>query len=212
MENQKLTWDVFADKKFSTPLPDDSFLKNLDRNIRILDFGCGHGRLISLLNLHGFKNITGVEDAPGLLNHAKNTHPYAEIIRLSEWIFPKSHFDLVFCLGVLGCIHPEKDLILILEKIYDSMKSAAIFYVEDFLLNGHEPYSSRYKSGNGKFEKFGIWRHRSGILIRHFNENELLNLLKKWQILEKKNLKFTTMNGHQSKGIKLILKKPVCSI
>ena len=56
-DNQLTYWDsVGATKTFGHPVEFD-WLDKLDSTARILDYGCGYGRVTSLLHKHGFGRV-----------------------------------------------------------------------------------------------------------------------------------------------------------
>ena len=77
MENWSNLSDV-NDVKFTTPLPDLSELMPiLDTDSKVLDLGCGYGRVLSYLYEKGFKNLIGVDVSEQLIMQAKNICPSA---------------------------------------------------------------------------------------------------------------------------------------
>src|SRR5262245_9199371 len=68
LDNQKHYWDrVGPTKSFSHPVNVRRLATLLDRQSRILDFGCGYGRALGALYHHGYRNVIGVDPAPGMV-------------------------------------------------------------------------------------------------------------------------------------------------
>lgn len=77
---------------------------------KVLDLGCGNGRLIEI-----FEDIKvdyiGTDNSAGLLDQAKEKYPKNDFVLLSslKLPFPDNSFDLIFCLAVLHHI-PSQDM------------------------------------------------------------------------------------------------------
>jgi len=79
-------------------------VKNLNKNIKILDIGCGVGDLEAYLFNKGFNNIVGVDISKNALKIAKQKTPHY-IFRQQNieksLPFGNKKFDVVFCIEVL---------------------------------------------------------------------------------------------------------------
>jgi len=76
-----------------------------DRKARILDGGCGTGRLGRVLNMIGFTNIVGIDASGGMLAVARSKSCYVELHKMllgSTIDLPEESFDAVTAAGVLG--------------------------------------------------------------------------------------------------------------
>jgi len=78
------------------------FQKYIQPNDRILDVGCGNGRLTKIFDKVKV-NYTGIDISPRMLEQAKKLFPnhtfqMGDILSLP---FPENHFNIVFCLSVL---------------------------------------------------------------------------------------------------------------
>ncbi len=76
-------------------------LKNKDS--KILEAGCGIGRVVKYLHDKGFKNISGIEINNDIVQWLNKTHPkldivYADLLALP---FEKNSFDVVLSYGVI---------------------------------------------------------------------------------------------------------------
>ena len=70
------------------------YLKSIDANQNLLDFGCGKGRVLSVAAYYGFRKITGIDFAKELCEEArKNIAPVQQ--RFPEKIFNVIHANAV---------------------------------------------------------------------------------------------------------------------
>ena len=62
--NQKDYWNSVAEEKKFTTVPDvELFAKYVSKNSKILDVGCGYGRILNELAESGFIDLTGIDSA-----------------------------------------------------------------------------------------------------------------------------------------------------
>ncbi|MGW5655406.1 class I SAM-dependent methyltransferase [Streptomyces humi] len=68
-------WDgVGATKTFTHPL-EITWLTGLSRTARILDYGCGYGRVMTQLSDRGFSDVSGTDPSPTLIARARRLRP-----------------------------------------------------------------------------------------------------------------------------------------
>lgn len=140
------------------------YTNELDRDIKILDAGCGSGRHISYLQKLGFTNITGADlSIAGLRlarNNLKNTNFAASDI--TSLPFKKDSFDLVIIVGVIYEIEQtdlHTKLLIELAKILNS--EGRIIFVNNSPYNfGERLYTITQKLNfiKNKNNKFYIWK------------------------------------------------------
>jgi len=95
------------------------FLKNIDKDAKILEVGCNVGTQLGILKSQGFNNLTGIEVQPYAVEKAKSLFPDINFLVGSGLNLPfeDNSFDLVFTSGVLIHINP-KDLPKIISEIH----------------------------------------------------------------------------------------------
>lgn len=118
-------WDQYAENHFwklneKSAVKENSkyydrtynYLIPQDPSLKILDIGCGGGHFLHYLLRRGFRNITGIDLAPGLVKFVKdNIHPnvfHAEALSFLKK--KKQSYDLLVANDFIE--HLPKDLIL----------------------------------------------------------------------------------------------------
>lgn len=125
--------------------------ETLDELVKVLDAGCGTGRVGAVLAQKGARQIDGIDLSPGMLAEAHKSHHYASLqeVDLTKTI-PKDDesYDVVICVGTLTQGHVGPDVLdefvrvvkvggVIVATIPDTVWEAAGFNTKvDQLLHG----------------------------------------------------------------------------
>ncbi|GAB0174351.1 MAG: hypothetical protein HHAS10_02300 [Candidatus Altimarinota bacterium] len=100
--NNATSVKVYTEKRGLMKSEESIFeLFSFNKEIKILDLGCGGGRTTAALYERGFKNIVGIDFAENLIHGAKNEYPHlADIFSVGDAThldqFHEQEFDLVF--------------------------------------------------------------------------------------------------------------------
>lgn len=97
----------------------ETFLRDIDRSLNILEVGTNIGNQLLCLQKMGFSNLTGIELQRIAVELAKKRTKNIDIIQGSAFDIPfkDDYFDLVFTAGVLIHIHPS-DIKVAMKEIH----------------------------------------------------------------------------------------------
>jgi len=128
----------------------ERFLKDLDRDLKILEVGANIGLQLETLRLMGFKNLSGIELNAYAIEKANKLHPNLRIIQGSAFDLPfkDREFDFVYTSGVLIHIAP-KDLPEVLDEIYRISNR----YIWCYEYAAHESVEVKYRDRQELFWK-----------------------------------------------------------
>ncbi|MHB9292334.1 putative Carboxy-S-adenosyl-L-methionine synthase [Hollandina sp. SP2] len=201
--DQKLYWNNVAPiKAFTTPFQMDVFQKYVNTNAYILDVGCGYGRTLHELYIHGYKNSIGIDFSEKMIARGTNLYPHLhfEIMKNDRIRYSENTFDAIILLAVLTCIINNGEQIELLNEIKRILKPNGIIYINDFLLNTDERNIKRYEEYESKYKIYGIFELPEGAIVRHHEKTWVKKSLELFRALEYKEIEYTTMNGNKSKG------------
>lgn len=113
--NNKIYSEYFTNRGVELPKPDDCRLPKYlelvignNKNIKILDIGCGYGNnMFALLNL-GFANVVGIDISDEAINYCKMNNLNVQKMNVTEYHGEK--FDFIIMSHVLE--HLPKDKII----------------------------------------------------------------------------------------------------
>lgn len=108
--------------------------KNIGKNAKILDAGCGTGGTMIRLHKEGFKNVTGIDKNPLALKFCKKRGLIKiKISSIDKIDFPKNSFNAIICMDVLyhvGVNHKKA-----INEFNRILKPGGLLYMQEPSLN-----------------------------------------------------------------------------
>jgi SAM-dependent methyltransferase len=210
IDNQKEYWDEVAEiKTFTHPIDLELINNFLNNQSRIVDFGCGYGRIVKQLTDLGFENVCGFDTSKELIARgiSSNNLDLYYIDNPKELKLEDNSIDCIILFAVLTCIpsnEGQKDLIRLL---ISKLKKGGIIYISDYYLQENSVEVERYEYLNGDQNNFGVFKLPEGATFRHHTKEWIKTLTKDLDILIENPLIVRTMNGNIAKGFQIIGKK-----
>jgi SAM-dependent methyltransferase len=204
-------WDsVGATKTFTHPV-NLTWLAGVSRDARILDYGCGYGRVMAELNGRGFTDVSGVDPSAALISRGRQLRPdlrFEVLASPPRLAYPSASFDVVLLFAVLTCIPDDDAQRELVDELVRVLVPGGLLYVSDMVLQEDDRNQRRYATYAEQFgTPYGVFVTDDGGVCRHHNIVELRTLLKDLDILDEHPIDVTTMNGHQSKAAQLLARK-----
>lgn len=204
-------WDsVGATKTFTHPV-NFTWLERVSRNARILDYGCGYGRVMAELSEQGFRDVSGVDLSPALVSRGRQLRPdlpFEVLTSPPALPYASNSFDVVLLFAVLTCVPDDDAQRELIAELVRVLLPGGLLYVSDVLLQDDERNRDRYAAYAGQFATpYGVFATGDGAVCRHHHITELRALLKELDILDERRIDVTTMNGHRSKAVQLLARK-----
>jgi len=99
---------------------------------RVLDLGCGNGRLVDLLAVKKIKYI-GVDNSRGLIKQAKEYHPKEKFkVKDALKLGYKNEFDVIITSAVLNHMPDNESRRLFLKNVYQALKPGGYFMMSNW--------------------------------------------------------------------------------
>jgi len=208
MKNQTKYWDTKGYKKESTTKFDiDLFNLFVNKNDTICDYGCGYGRILSLLDMNGFSNLTGYDVSKKMVERGIKENPSLQFNVLNNEYEIESKYDAVILNGVLTCIIKDNEQLDLMSHLYKILNKNGIIYISDFLLNTDQRNIIRYSKHLDNYRQYGVFELDDGAILRHHSLQWVLALTKPFKKLFFKETSFPTMNNNKSKGFTFVGRK-----
>lgn len=116
----------------------EEFCERVEKG-RILDAGCGPGRLPDHFRDKGF-DVVGIDAAEGMIEYAREqVGGEFHLMDIRDLDFPDSSFDGIWCTSTIFFIEKE-EMEEVLESFHEKLKEGGFLYVD-------------FKEGDGRFVK-----------------------------------------------------------
>ncbi|BDZ70576.1 class I SAM-dependent methyltransferase [Methanobacterium petrolearium] len=210
IKNQEKCWDELAEvKEFPTPFQMEEFEKHTSHRMKILDVGCGYGRILNELYNNGFKNLTGVDFSEKMIKRGSKLYPYLNLVKNDgeKLPFPDDEFDAVTLVGVLTSNFQTGEQENLIREITRVLTTRGVLYVSDFLLNDDQRNLERYHKYEDKYGVYGVFELPEGLILRHHTMKHISKLTEEYEELIFEKTIFKTMNGNISNGFYYVGRK-----
>ena len=189
-----------GEKRFSHPLRIAWLTRHAGPRARILDLGCGHGRILADLLRTGYKGVIGMDFSLRMLQSARSQLPGARLIQNDGQTIPlqKQSVDLVLLFAVLTCIPRDEEQRDLLRAIGRVLRPGGLLYISDLLLNRDLRNLERYDRYAGKYGTYGIFELPEGVVVRHHRKEWIEELTGSFGQLDFEFFEVTTMNSNRS--------------
>lgn len=213
-DNQNHYWDDIAgDKEFTTPLQMELFTAYVDLEARVLDHGCGYGRILGELKHAGYKHLYGTDSSAKMIERAAEEHSQVgfKVGDGKRIPFAKESFDAVLLVAVLTSVISDEAQEGMIAEAQRVLKSGGFLYINDFLLNQDERNIRRYRQFQDRYGQYGVFELPEGAVCRHHSSAWIHQLLRGFDTICYEETVYNTMNGNRSNGFYYLGKKPAQS-
>lgn len=210
LDQQTEYWNsTGAGKNFTHPI-EPSWLSGLDRSARILDYGCGYGRLAGELRERGFEDVEGVDLSPALISRARLDLPglrFSVIDSPPTLPLPDAGFDAILLFAVLTCVPTDAGQRELVAELHRLLRPGGLLYLSDMCLQPDERNRARYEEFAAKYGVYGVFETGDGAVCRHHSPDWLRSLLADFDQIADRHIPVTTMNGHPAQITQLLARK-----
>ena len=210
IDNQVAFWDgVSKSKTFSHPIDQELLLKLAPLDSRVLDYGCGYGRVCNDLSQIGYKNILGVDTSLNMVRRGQKEYPKAQLKYLPDTHteLEKNSFDVITLFAVLTCIPTNDGQSKLINHLYDLLAPGGLLYISDYWLQSDQRNQTRYGDFSKKHSQFGVFELSKGSVVRHHSKEWIASLLERFEIIHSQDHVFDSMNGNSSSCFQMIGRK-----
>jgi len=204
-------WETAAnDAVFTLPIDAHWFRHQLEPGSRILDYGCGYGRILAQLDDLGFAKLAGVDASAAMLERARQRLPAADlrVCRGTPTPHADASFDAVLLIAVLTCVPADADQQALVEEIRRLLRPGGLLYLCDFLLRSDDRNLQRYREQEPVHGTYGVFALDDGLPLRHHDPAWVRELLRPFESLEFESFEATTMLGNPATGFRFAGRKP----
>ncbi|MEN6626375.1 MAG: methyltransferase domain-containing protein [Candidatus Sumerlaeia bacterium] len=202
LDRQREYWDRVVDKKnFANPLDFERFARLVPKGGRVLDLGCGYGRICGELLEAGWQHVAGVDISPEMIRRGRELYPGADlrVLETDRVPFGDASFDAVLLFAVLTCVPGDAGQRSLIGEAERLLKPGGVIVVSDYPLQDNARNRARYAEFEKKYGAYGVFELPEGTVLRHHDMNYVEKLLSPFRRIEITTQAVLTMNGHEAK-------------
>ena len=198
-------------KPFRHPVDVARLKQLLSPDSRILDFGCGYGRVLGLLQGEGFTNLIGFDPAPAMVEQARRNFPAIPFQVLENpplAPLPDSSVAAFLLISVLTCVPTDDGQTEVIREAHRVLGAGGLLYISDLWLQTDARNIERYARDVSKYGVYGVFDLPEGVTVRHHDRRWIETLTNQFDLVALDETQVTTMNGHAAHGFQWFGRKP----
>lgn len=195
--HQSAYWDRAAGtKRFTHPVDFELLSEHLPSSARVLDYGCGYGRVVAEFHARGWSSIAGYDTSSGMIERARRDHPGCEFLDAqdNDGLVAREPHDLVLLMAVLTCVPADEELESLVAQVTRCLRPGGFILISDVYLQTDARNHQRYTRSNSA--TWGVFDLEDGVTMRHFPPERLRELLSAFEELHHERHALVTMNGN----------------
>ncbi|KUJ68862.1 methyltransferase type 11 [Streptomyces albus subsp. albus] len=199
-EQVRRYWETTgAGHTFTHPLDTELLTRHVPVEARILDYGCGYGRLAAELDALGYLRVCGVDPSAALVARGRVEHPGLDLRQLDGLPLPfaDGEFDAALLFAVLTCVPEERVQRETVAELARVVRPGGVLYLSDVPLQHDEYHRARYEAAAEWAEAYGVFGIEDGGVFRHQDPVGLRVLLAEWgfEVAEEREDPVPTLSG-----------------
>jgi SAM-dependent methyltransferase len=204
--DQSRFWDAAAAaRQFAHPIDLELFAARVPRDARILDYGCGQGRLCGELAAHGFTRLLGVDSSPEMIRLARERNPGIEFSVVDGQHVPceDASVDAALLFAVLTCIPETDSQRELVAGLRRALRPGGLLVISDYPLQADARNLERYARFAHEPDGYGAFRLPDGARLRHHRREWFDELLEGFRAERTVEIDARTMNGNPARILQL---------
>ncbi|MFH8349378.1 class I SAM-dependent methyltransferase [Streptomyces sp. NPDC018045] len=197
-----------AAKTFTHPLDPGLLDTYVPRDVPVLDYGCGYGRLTAELVAAGYTDVRGVDVSRALVERGGREHPGIRIEHCPGLPLPfeDGHFGAALLFAVLTCVPGSGAQREIVAELGRLVRPGGVLYVSDMPLQRDPRNVARYARYADRHGTYGVFETPDGGVFRHHEPDRLRGLVRAhgFAVEAERTDTVGTLDGHTAERLQII--------
>ncbi|MFI0789418.1 class I SAM-dependent methyltransferase [Streptomyces lydicus] len=204
-------WETTGSAKtFTHPLDPELLDAYVPRGARVLDYGCGYGRLTAELAGLG-REVRGVDVSAALIARGRREHPGLDLMRWTGFPLPfgAGSFDAALLFAVLTCVPGDAEQTAITGELGRLVRPGGVLYLSDVPLQGDALNQERYARFAERYGTYGVFETPDGGVFRHHAPERLRGLVRAagFSVVAERTGRVGTLDGRTAERLQLIARR-----
>ncbi|MEU5210544.1 class I SAM-dependent methyltransferase [Streptomyces sp. NPDC020742] len=205
-------WETTGSAKtFTHPLDTELLDAYVPRSARVLDYGCGYGRLTAELAALGYGRVQGVDVSAALVARGRREHPELALRRCAELPLPfgDGSFDAALLFAVLTCVPVDADQAAIVGELGRLVRPGGVLYLSDVPVQHDALNQERYARYAERYGTYGVFETPDGGVFRHHPPERLRGLVRAagFSVVAERTGSVGTLDGRTAERLQLIARR-----
>ena len=204
-----------ATKTFTHALDPELLSAYVPRDARVLDYGCGYGRLTARLAALGYERVVGVDPARAMIERGLRESPWLSLRHQSALPLPDEDgsYDAALLFAVLTCVPDDDAQRATVAELARLIRPGGVLYVSEVPVQSDERNVSRYTryrdTATAPLRPYGTFTTPDGGFFRHHAPDHLRALLDDhgFGVAEERTGTTPTLNGHIAEYLQLLARR-----
>lgn len=208
--DQKAYWDGVAEsKRFTHPWREEFLGDCLPERAKVLDLGCGQGRLLSTLQQRGHRIRIGLDSSHAMLKEARAHSRESCLVQGRATVLPfaSQSFGGVVLFSVLTCVPRTQDQDELFGEIQRVLSIRGVLVISDLLQQVDERNQKRYRQGRESFGQPDVFQLPEGVVLTHPSRERLDTLLSPFRVERFESFSVQTMNGNAAGAFQVVARR-----
>ncbi|MCL6298551.1 MULTISPECIES: class I SAM-dependent methyltransferase [Streptomyces] len=205
-------WETTGSAKtFTHPLDPALLEEYVPHGARVLDYGCGYGRLTAELAGRGYRSVRGVDVSAALIARGRREHPELDLLRWGGFPLPfeDASFDAALLFAVLTCVPGDADQKAIAGELGRLVRPGGVLYLSDVPLQDDALNQERYRRYAERHGTYGVFETPDGGVFRHHPPELLRETVRAagFSLLAERRGSVATLDGRTAERLQLVARR-----
>jgi len=188
-------WNKVAGQvNFNLEMDWDNFQELIELKAKVLDFGCGYGRIVDQLNQRGYSDVVGIDPSHAMIERGCRMFPKLSLLHsaVPNASFYNHSFDAIIACAVFTSIPSSEERQAAAGEITRLLKPGGLLHLSEFCASEERIFMSTL-----------------GVPMRYSTPEVLQRLFEGFEPVHSEVIDANTMGGKPESSYRAFVRKPV---